>query len=249
MFTLQYICVTYCNYDYLKEFVVVAIELKNSKAYSSNGVKMLVYGEAGSGKTSLIKTLKKPLIISVEDGLLSIRNNDIDYISVKSMAEMAETLDYIKGLDSGVYETIVLDSITELALLAHLEFSKDPKNKDGRLAYLDMQFYIKELIRKLKQIPNCNLYVIARLDKEADEFNVIRNSPSMPTKSLSRDIQYYFDEIFALILIQQKDGSFSRSILTRRTDQWAARDNSGCLDPLEPADLGLIINKINGALK
>ena len=42
-----------------------------AQAVLDTGVKMLVYGESGMGKTMLTATLPRPLLISAESGLLS----------------------------------------------------------------------------------------------------------------------------------------------------------------------------------
>ena len=44
--------------------ILMAINLKTTKAYAQNGVKVLVYGQSGAGKTTLIKTAPKPIILS-----------------------------------------------------------------------------------------------------------------------------------------------------------------------------------------
>ena len=49
----------------------MAINLKRTSQVHAQGVKMLVYGEAGAGKTTLISTLFKSIILSAEAGLLS----------------------------------------------------------------------------------------------------------------------------------------------------------------------------------
>jgi len=61
----------------------MAISLKRTRDLAKNGVKILVYGQAGSGKTSLIRTLPNPLVLSAEAGLLSIQDADLPYIEIK----------------------------------------------------------------------------------------------------------------------------------------------------------------------
>lgn len=221
----------------------MSISLKNTKDYASKGVKILLYGEAGSGKTSLIKTVNKPLILSVEDGLLSIKDSDIDYINTNSLESVNKVLDDLEGELKGKYQTIVLDSISELADLAFIDEKKN--FKDGRLAYTETANKIKELLRRFKSISGYDVYVIARLDKEVDEFGVALYAPAMPSKSLGRDVQYFFDEIFAL-RVERDAGKIKRALLTQRDDQWMARDNAGKLDRFEKANLGFVISKIKG---
>jgi len=46
----------------------MAINLKSTGSLSASGVKLLVYGQAGAGKTSLIKSLPAPIVLSAEGG-------------------------------------------------------------------------------------------------------------------------------------------------------------------------------------
>jgi hypothetical protein len=46
---------------------------------------LLVYGQAGAGKTSLIKTLPHPVVLSAEGGLLSIQDADLPYLEITSI--------------------------------------------------------------------------------------------------------------------------------------------------------------------
>jgi len=55
----------------------MAIKLKSTGSLSANGVKMLVYGAAGSGKTTLVKTLPNVIVLSAEGGLLSIQDTNL----------------------------------------------------------------------------------------------------------------------------------------------------------------------------
>ena len=54
---------------------------KNSK--TDNGIKILLYGNSGAGKTFLTSTLEgKTIILSAEAGLLSLQGYDIDAITI-----------------------------------------------------------------------------------------------------------------------------------------------------------------------
>ena len=63
----------------------MAINLQSTNTVVNAGIKMLVYGAAGTGKTCLIPTLPSPVILSAEGGLLSISDHNIPFIEVKSM--------------------------------------------------------------------------------------------------------------------------------------------------------------------
>ena len=44
------------------------------------GVKILCYGEAGVGKTVLLATLPRPVLISAESGTLSLQVQNLDRV-------------------------------------------------------------------------------------------------------------------------------------------------------------------------
>jgi len=73
----------------------MAINLKRTGTLSANGVKLLVYGQAGAGKTTLIKTLPKPIVLSAEGGLLSIQDSDLPFIEISTMATLREAYTYV----------------------------------------------------------------------------------------------------------------------------------------------------------
>ena len=64
----------------------MAVKLTSTKqAAALHGLKLTVYGPAGSGKTTLCATTGAPtVILSAEAGLLSLRHTDIPVIEVKT---------------------------------------------------------------------------------------------------------------------------------------------------------------------
>ena len=68
----------------------MAINLKTTGSLSANGVKLLVYGQAGAGKTTLVQTLPDVVVLSAEGGLLSIQDADLPYIEIASMDDLRE---------------------------------------------------------------------------------------------------------------------------------------------------------------
>ena len=213
----------------------MAIILKNTKEYATNGVKILVYGQAGVGKTCLIPTLPNPIVISVEGGLLSIKKAGLPYIEVRSIEELQEAYEYVIKSE---YQSIALDSISEIAEVV-LNWEKK-NNKDPRAAYGNMQEKITDIIRLFRDIQGKNVYFSAKLEKMQDETGKILYSPSMPGNKTGQGLPYFFDEVFCLRLDDEKN----RVLQTGTDFAYMCKDRSGCLDVYEPADLGAIIQKI-----
>jgi len=56
----------------------------------NQGVKIVVYGEAGIGKTRLATTMPYSILLSAEGGTLSLKNFDVDCIEVLNTLALQE---------------------------------------------------------------------------------------------------------------------------------------------------------------
>lgn len=217
----------------------MAVNLKSTKSLSANGVKILVYGQAGAGKTSLIPTLPSPIVLSAESGLLSITGADVPFIEINTIDDLHEAYTFVK--ESKDFESVVIDSISEIAevvLASEKKISKDP-----RQAYGAMQEQVSDIIRAFRDLP-MNVLMIAKLEKAQDEMGRILYGPSMPGTKLGQQLPYFFDEVLALRVEKNSEGMIHRALMTDSDGLWLAKDRSGRLDAWEDADLGAIIQKI-----
>jgi len=223
----------------------MAINLKATGGLASSGVKMLVYGQAGSGKTTLIKSLPSPIILSAEGGLLALQDADLPYIEIGKMDDLKEAYEWLSGSEEAKpYKSVALDSISEVAevVLGH----ELKANKDGRAAYGEMNTVMQEIIRSFRDLPNRHVYFSAKLEKSQDEMGKLLYNPSMPGKSLTQGLPYFYDLVMALRVERDADGAAQRALMCDSDGIWLAKDRSGKLDQWESPDLGAIIQKIGG---
>jgi len=223
----------------------LAISVKTTGSLSANGVKMLVYGQAGAGKTSLIRTLPDPIVLSAEGGLLSIQDADLPYIEIASMDDLKEAFEWMSTPDGLNFKSVALDSISEIAevVLNHeKKIAKDP-----RQAYGAMQEQMADIIRAFRDLPGRHVYMSAKLEKSTDEMGRILYAPSMPGNKTGQSLPYFFDEVLALRVEKDADGNTQRAIMCDSDGLWLAKDRSGKLGAWEAPDLGEIIAKIGGA--
>lgn len=223
----------------------MAISLKSTSSLSANGVKVLVYGAAGAGKTSLIKTLPNPIILSAEGGLLSLQGTEIPYIEISNMGDLGDAYQWVTSSDEAkTFTSVALDSISEIAevvLSAEKKTAKDP-----RQAYGAMQDQMTDLIRAFRDISGKHVYFSAKMEKAQDEMGRIMYYPSMPGNKTGQQLPYFFDEVLALRVEKDADGVSQRALMCEPDGLWTAKDRSGRLDPWEVPDLGAIIKKIGG---
>ena len=223
----------------------MAVTVKTTCGFSSNGVKMLVYGNAGSGKTSLCRTLPAPIILSAEGGLLSIQDADLPYIEINSMDSLKEAYEWItSSTEAAQFQSVALDSISEIGevVLNHeKKIAKDP-----RQAYGAMQEQLGDIIRAFRDLPNRHVYFTAKCEKATDETGKILYSPAMPGNKTGQSLPYFFDQVMALRVERDSEGVTQRALMCDTDGLWQAKDRSGKLSAWEAPDLGAIIEKIGG---
>ena len=215
---------------------------------STDAVKMIIYGDSGVGKTTLCSTAPKPIIISAEKGLLSLAEFDLPVIEITSIEELDEAYDWCMA-NKDKYETICLDSITEIAeiCLAELQI----KYADGRKQYGELQAEIPKKIRRFRDINKKHVMFIAQIDRFEDAYSGISSfKPSMPGKYLVKKAPFFFDEVLALRIgeMRKEDGGSEeyRYLQTQPDLQYHAKDRSGKLNKIERPNLKMIINKVMG---
>jgi phage nucleotide-binding protein len=222
----------------------MAISLKRTNTVHASGVKVLVYGQAGAGKTSLIPTLPNPVVLSAEGGLLSIASADIPYVEITNMDDLKEAYKWLAdSSDAKGFQSVAIDSISEIAEVV-LNFEKKIA-KDPRQAYGAMQEQMTDLIRAFRDLPR-HIYMSAKLEKTQDEMGRMLYAPSMPGNKTGQQLPYFFDEVLALRVEKDAEGNAQRAIMCDSDGLWLAKDRSGKLDAWEAPDLGEIIKKIGG---
>ena len=223
----------------------MAINVKTTGSLSAYGVKVLVYGQAGAGKTSLIKTLPSPIVLSAEGGLLSIQDADLPFIEIASMTDLQEAYKWLtESDDAKAYKSVALDSISEIAevvLNAEKKATKDP-----RQAYGAMQEQMADIIRAFRDLPGRHVYMSAKLEKTQDEMGRVLYAPSMPGNKTGQALPYFFDEVLALRVEKDGDGNTQRALMCDSDGLWLAKDRSGKLDMWEAPDLSAVFAKIGG---
>ena len=228
----------------------VDMEIQNrivspQKLVQNQGAKILVYGMAGAGKTTLAKTAPgKVLVISAEAGLLSIKDaNNVEAIEVK---EASEVMELHNALKSGAlqYDTVCLDSVSEISEIL-LTWEKS-RSKDPRMAYGNVQESVTNLMRAFRDL-NMHVLFLCKEDVVNDD-GVLRHAPKMVGTKLGESITYFFDEVLALRIIedQDEDGKNvqTRWLQTTFGQGYKAKDRSGKLESFEKPNVSALIEKL-----
>ena len=229
-------------------------------------VKMLISGQSGAGKTSLLGTLPgKTLVISGESGTMPLEGRDIDIVDLsisdtvkgddgkpmvlrdaaKRIAKFRATFDWLhagapdaKGKPSG-YLNVCLDSLTEISETFVEDLNRQfPDRKDSFPMWGEYSKIMRSIVKNLRDLPY-NVIITVLSKQEKDDIGK-RYMGFDVAGSISDRLPQYFDEVFYLHV----DNEGKRSIITRKTDTLICKDRSNKLLPQEDADLGEIMRKI-----
>ncbi len=234
------------------------IQKTNAHAETA-GIKAVVFGQSGTGKTRSIISLKKAgfkvLLISAESGTISLADEVIDMIDIsrddngveipmeKRFERIGEIFKFLKN-GKHDYDTVCLDSMTEInkCLIAYLKAKpeyQDPKNT--LKMYGENLETMTKLARVFRDLPY-NVVLISLSGIEKDDVGR-RFVTTDLVGQVANHIPPLFDEVLYLH-IADADGKPERRFQCHSTKDVICKDRSGKLSLFEPYDLGAIFTKI-----
>lgn len=221
------------------------MEIKYTKNVHLNGVKVLVFGESKAGKTHLISTLPKPIVLAVEkEGLLTLNDFDVPYIEINSIQDILDAIKWLQA-EGAQFDSIAIDSLSELAKMSLDEEIKKNGNPQGR-AYGVASDQIIGILHDVFKL-NKHLICTAWLDKTTDQMGRMMFAPLMVGNKLGLKMPYLFNFVMALRKEQDAEGKYWRGLLTQSDGLWnVGTRTESKLEPWEAPDLGAIIGKVQG---
>jgi len=229
----------------------MAIKFTTTKQ-SSDYIRCIVYGPSGIGKTMMAKTAPAPVIISSENKLISLKDEEIPVIQVHDHIDLEEAYNFlVTNKKAAGFKTIVLDSISDIAEVVLEYFRKNPVdgNTHPQAAYGSLAEVLLPLIKKFRDIPNRHVYFIAKAKRIKDEYTGVTSwNPMMPGQQLGPALPYLFDFVFAMRMGETDKGVKYRYLQTEGDIQWLAKGIE-TLNAIEEPNLIKIFNKALGVTK
>lgn len=210
------------------------------------GVKMMVYGDPGVGKTPVLNTAPRPVLCACEPGLRSMANSSIPTWEAYTLQRMSEFFDWLFGShEARAFDTVGVDSVSQYAEIALAHAMHSSRNRDPRSWYGDMSKEVFDKMSGLYFLQQKHVYLIAKKQQmEEGTANRLRARPYFPGKELHVKVPHLYDEILHMEkTLWVQDGKYYPVFRTQPNDAVLARDRSGKLAELEGADLSALISK------
>jgi hypothetical protein len=227
----------------------MAVQIVNTRTEAQlHGVKALIYGSAGVGKTSLALSMDTPIILSAESGVLSLRNYDLPMIKIKTVLDLTEAYSWLTtSAQAKQFNTVFIDSITEIAeqVLANAKSLV----KDPRMAYNTLLDQMIPIVKSFRDLPGKHVIMSAKEEMTKNEVGQFHSGPMMPGTKVGMQLPYLFDEVFRMGINKDASGKSYRFFQTQPDQQFEAKDRSGCLDFMEQPNINHVISKILSGAK
>lgn len=217
----------------------------------SYGVKMIAYGPPGIGKTPLLNTAPRPVLMATEPGLLSMLGSQIPTIVCETPQRVDQFFEWLFGsAEARNFDTVGMDSGSELAeMITTEELSKKSNSGakvDGKAAYgaMSRRVYDKYLM-PLYRLKQKHVYLVCKRGFRTIG-GIEKAVPLWPGKDLYSRVPHLYDTVAYMDTVQQITAQGLQqfqALRCRASTDIEARARSPYVNELEPCDLGALFNK------
>lgn len=257
--------------------IISATERLANKA----GIKGVIVGKAGIGKTSLLHTLDpdKTLFVNAEAGELSVQEWGGDMVRLKTWSEARNIAAAVSGgnpalddkepyseahaeamakdIDLSKYDTIFVDSITEVSRICFKWAQGQPESfakngePDTRSAYGLLGREMIGWLKAFQHSPRVNVWLVGLLNEVKDDFGRISHVMQVEGSKTALELPGLLDEVITMTQFNPDEGEPYRAFVCQTVNEWGypAKDRSGRLDLIEQPHLGKLMDKINAPAK
>lgn len=212
----------------------------------SKGLKVLLYGASGSGKTRMAATFPDPIFLDLEGGLRTtlqvksvLRYPANPHEDITDLEQVKKFYSLVRGQKDPPFQTIVIDSLNELQNLilknvlkrfdANRQYEDQPTISDYGKIIRDFTTIIKLFIK----LPFHVVFTAVETPREFSEQQVF---PQFIGKKTGPEVQRLLEMIGYVFVQTGADGSPEHLVSFHGSPLWVAKDRMGIVDSEIPND-------------
>lgn len=198
----------------------------------------LICGKSGAGKTHALGTLPndETLILSLESGLLTLKDKKIDVWKIENVDDLSEAY---RELRSGTqYKYVCIDSLTELSDMVFAGLKPQFKKSQTFALYDEFSTRMTAFIKAFRDLEQYHVFVTTLL-KDTEDGNVI----DVAQRSLGNRLPAYFDFTF-LVKAFEKDGKTTRALVSDNSVLDFLKSRSHAIGDFEKVNLTDLCQRI-----
>jgi hypothetical protein len=210
-----------------------------------SGIKAIIYGAAGCGKTPLVTTAPNPLYIAIEQGQVSLQGTDVPAVAAHTLPEFYAVMKWLdESAEAKKFDTLYFDSASHFAaLVLQDELSKTSASGakvNGQAAYGDMAKRVLKLMNKVYSMPDKNVIMLAQLNDKDPQ-----HKPFFDGNEINIKLRHLFDGVWHLGMHDLPEKGVKYSLQCRETPEIFARCRFNNCDDFERPNLTYLFNKLN----
>ena len=219
------------------------------------GIKAIVYGAPGTGKTPFLMSAPNPVHAFSEPGLRSVSESMHPGYIIDSYAKQLDYVTWACGSqEARQFEVKTFDSFTQIAEIILEEESRDNKNPNPKSWYGEMSKKVMKLLNMIYFAPALHAVMICKEGMiELPDGNK-RFGPFFPGQDLGIKVPHLFDSVWRMESVKDAKQVQHQVVRTQGNFTAIARDRNGRKNPqtgswepnlaeLEHADLTYLIRK------
>ncbi len=218
------------------------IQVVKAKDLKERPLRMLIYGESGVGKTTLLGTAPKPLLVlDFEAGadVIFAGQDGVDILYVYGKKDLREALLWLKNQKE--YKTIAFDGFSIYAQQVLGEIL-EARNKETATFYEWglLVKHLKEVILGLMKPTSFTIFTSLLKKVKDQNNNLVAMHPDLP-----QSVRQYLKAVVDLVGIMYIDKEGKRKLgFTSPKGVAEVKDRSGRLTEVEEPDIEKILQKV-----